>query len=730
MSNTFSIIEWQTLESLGTYNASSSLNFQFLAVPQEEYDKLASIIKYKLLSGSLPKGTKRNPIQITSDGLLTGVLDQVTEQTTYTFTVRAQDQYGNIRDRTFNIVVTVGYIPSITTPSGSLLYIEDSVYVSYQIQYDNPISTNRLEFTVSNGELPPGLQLMMDGKIIGYPIPPVLIDGSIITKTYNFSVQMSSSLGNDVKEYSITVQNQDLIKPPNNRIPVLLNSQPLHLPINLSDPYFDYYLDRDKVIPTVRANEYFTFKFIGHDFEGQTLLYNFGILPPGLTGDINTGWITGSPIMNAMGINTYQISVSVCKSDNTSIVSATETYFLTITNEVVEDITWVTPVDMGYIYNGTISEIKIQATSSKHLVYSFQTGNIPPNLELKESGDLVGRVSFQPSSTVLQTNDETEFYFTVLVYSDEFPVLKSTREFKLTVKQYFSEPLESIYFKATPNLLGRQVINSLLTDNSLIPTDYLYRPDDIYFGKAIDVKVLHVTGMPVTNLNVYIDAIQKNHYYRNVILGNLKTAVARDENNNIIYEVVYCDIIDDLVNSKGKTLPLDVKWPHPISARLGPWLVNNGEIPISYTNYYASLSPGVIPDVYPASIPNMRTELLNNIEQTVDNILLPKWMTSQQLNGNTLGFIEAWVICYTLPGYSETIKTNINNNWEHSFNEIDFEIDRFIVDKSATYNYNTLLQQPVWNELPSGSPQPNPINEYDMAVIFPRKTILVDNISQ
>jgi hypothetical protein len=224
----------------------------------------------------------------------------------------------------------------------------------------------------------------------------------------------------------------------------------------------------------------------------------------------------------------------------------------------------------------------------------------------------------------------------------------------------------------------------------------------LFFGKASEIKVLHATGMTPTNLTEYLAAIQENHYYRSVILGELQTAVARDDNNNIIYEVVYSEVIDNLVNSKGKTPPLRFLWPEAI---------NNG----------------VKPYVYPGSIPDMRTELVNNIEQTTDNLLLPKWMTSQQRNGNTLGFIEAWVICYTLPNYSETVKSNINSNWPHTFNEIDFEIDRYIVDKSATYNWNRLLQIPVWNELPSASPQPDPIDEHDMVVIFPRKTILVAN---
>jgi hypothetical protein len=43
-------------------------------------------------------------------------------------------------------------------------------------------------------------------------------------------------------------------------------------------------------------------------------------------------------------------------------------------------------------------------------------------------------------------------------------------------------------------------------------------------------------------------SVTRNHYWRNITLGELKTAVARDNNNNIIYEVVYSEVIDNLIN--------------------------------------------------------------------------------------------------------------------------------------------------------------------------------------
>jgi len=108
-------------------------------------------------------------------------------------------------------------------------------------------------------------------------------------------------------------------------------------------------------------------------------------------------------------------------------------------------------------------------------------------------------------------------------------------------------------------------------------------------------------------------------------------------------------------------------------------------------------------------------------------------MTSQQLNGSTLGYTPAWVIAFTKPGYADTIKSNIENNWKntitdtsYTLNTINFTIDRFTVDKSITFNYDKNVSPPSWTGLPSASPTPNPLDSKDFYVLFPSKTILPD----
>ena len=717
---------WVTpAENLGTFPSGINLNIQLIAAPTAAG---ATRITYTLLNGVLPEGTRTSSVRLTADGLITGVPKNIAKETTYNFTVRAIDNLGNLRDRTFSLNIFGFEGVSIDTPSGLLFNVVDSTYVDYQLQINNPVDGNAYRLIVSSGFLPEGLFISDTGRIQGFPAPPISMNGSPVSRTSSFSIQLTSDLGFDSKTYSITIRNQQLTNPPNSRRPAILNNTPLTLPVNINDPYFRYYLPEDNVIPMINSGEYFSFKIIGHDFDGQPLEYDYGVLPPGLTGNVNTGWITGIPMISDNSIMEYEFSVQVSKASDNKLFSNIETYKLVVTSNKQVDVVWDTDNDLGFVSNGSISDLYVKASSVNDLEYSLIGGSLPPNISLLSNGQIVGRFPFQPTTNLLALNDNTTYTFTILAFNPQYPIISSEKTFTLTIKQDFENPLDNIYLKACPNLDGRRIIQSLLTDDTLIPPEYLYRAEDPYFGKALDVKYMHIYGVEPTKIDNYIDVISRNHYNRKLVLGEIKTAIARDDNNNILYEVVYAEIIDDLVNNNGVSIPREIIWPQKISLDEGPYFVTNEDYFTSSVNVYTSYTPGAVRTLYPASLTNMRNEVLERLAHNSSQTLLPKWMTSQQLNGNTLGFIQAWVICYTLPNYSETIKNNINNNWQYELNQIDFSVDRFIVDKSATYNYNTQLLLPSWEELPGANPTPNPMDTYDLPILFPRKTILPKNI--
>ena len=727
---------WNTpAGTLGTYSTGIPISIQLLANPVLP----ASRIDFKLLSGSLPQGTQQNPFVINKFGLLTGMAVNFSSEQTYTFTVRITDDLNNIRDRTFSLSVSgATNIPKLTTATGTILHINDSEYVSYQLGYYNPAPDNLISIRVASGDFPPGLYLTTDGMIKGYPSKPKLSDGTPTKILYTFSIKLTSVLGNDSVIYSIEVKNQELIEliisgssyttlgPANCRISVIINRKPMVDSIQVTDPYYDYYLINGKTIPTLIAGEYFSFKVIGKDFDENQFIYQFGGLPEGLVGDSNTGWITGIPRLDREGVFLYHVTVNVTKQDRTELVSPTEIFEIYVrSTTVLEDIVWQTNSDLGTILNGTISMLQVSATATENLNYEIVSGKLPKNLILMSNGEITGRVAEQVNPNKLLTEGENiTFTFSVRAFSLRYPLLSNTKTFTITVNQYYPNPLENIYIKALPSLKGKKVIQSLLTDSTLIPNEYLFRPDDMYFGKAKDVSFVHVYGMESNTIEAYINAIQTNHYERKILLGPIETAVATDNHGNILYEVVYSKLIDDLESIDGRKLPDTILWDRYINLRLGPWTINNTGINASISSLPVNKSPQYIRQLHPAGLQNMRSSVTTNLVQNFDSRLLPKWMTTQQTNSNTLGFVQAWVICYTLPNKSAIIKELIDNNWAHKLNEVDFTIDRFMVDKSATYNWNTKLSVPTWNELPSATPVPNPLNSNDIVVLFPRKTIL------
>lgn len=715
---------WQTPSgNMGSYVSSTTVTINLLAIPVAP----AISMTYSLLSGNLPAG-----LSLSTNGIISGNPSIVEQTAISNFTIRATDENGNFRDRSFYITVPSQEYPAFSVPGGNLFSVSDSTWVSYQVAYTNTIPNNVVKVELLQGRLPPGLEINEDGLIRGYAQPPKnIVDGAPVLETFAFSLILLSSVGtNDIREFSINVSNQNLTKVANTRIPTILNNRPLTFNV-VDDIFYGYYTTGTRnFISEVNSGDEFYFKILGHDFDGQSLYYEFANLPLGLIGNSTTGWVTGNPILNSKGLNNYSFKARVGKISNVGIYSPFVTFNFTLNNDVVTDIVWVSPASLGNITNGSISGLKVEATSTETIIYRLVDGNLPTNLTLLDTGEIAGRVPFQPDSSYTDMNGTTEYTFTVEAFSTAFPLLTSKKTFTINVIQNIETPIETLYFKATPSLADRAIIKTLLTDTTLIPDSYLYRPEDAYFGKATEIKCAFAFGMDASSAAEYLASIDKNFYWKNITLGELKTAQARDENNNVIYEVVYSQIIDNLVNPNDISVGKRVNWKTPISLHKGPWLVNNTYIYANWdfeNTYITSLTPEYIYQVYPNSLDNMQKQLVTTMTQNTAASLLPLWMTSQQENGSTLGFTKAWVIAYTLPGRSAEIKSNIDNSWAYKLNQINFRLDRFSVDKSATYDWDNNLVIPAWTALPSGSPIPDPADSKDFYVLFPRQTILPDS---
>ena len=215
----------------------------------------------------------------------------------------------------------------------------------------------------------------------------------------------------------------------------------------------------------------------------------------------------------------------------------------------------------------------------------------------------------------------------------------------------------------------RALIDQLLLNQDIIPESVVYRADDPNFGIATSVIYDHAYGLTAARLDLYVSSLDINHYWKNLTLGEIRTARALDAQGNVLYEVVYSAVIDNLVNNDGVSVGKEVTLPYP---------VNEGD-------------STEIDVVYPNSLINMRDQVIDTVGQITP--ALPLWMLSKQVNGQVLGFVPAWVIAYVKPGESGRVAYNIRTQFGDQLNRVDFKVDRYEIDRSQTYDWDPVSDQ-------------------------------------
>lgn len=671
---------WNTSTGLiGTFIENIAVSYQFSASP----GTVGNTLTYEILSGNFPTTTDINqPFKLSSAGLLTGIPTEVSVLETYEFSIRVKEYDGyalvGLSDRSFSIIISGPTIPVFTIPGGSLLTTNDYTWVSLQLSYTNLDPTNNVEITLINGSLPAGLELSISGLITGYCLPPTnVITGAPENKTYEFTVQIDSQSGTSTATYTITVNNQELIPGFVGRKPTILNNRPLSTYIDEFDQYKGYYFSGQSIGSFDEDNNFY-FKFIGKDFEEQDLIYEFQWVGSSIgTIQFNTieGWMHGSlPLVSGNNV-TYTLNVRTKRKNNVSITSDWITYTITIIGDVNYVINWLTDYDLGYIDNGQVSTKFVLAESAGgyDLTYVI-TGSLPPNLVFESTGEIRGKLVFESKNIRQELNEETIYLFEVEAYYALNPLVTSTKQFKLTTRQKHVIPYENVFMRPMLSIEKRTIIKDFLTNSTIFPSSSLYRPTDPYFGVVSALKYFHVFGITVNTSSDYLSILNRNHYVRDITLGEIKYAIAKNENNQIIYEVVYCEVVDYFQEKDTKTsIRNEFVWPR---------LINGSAL-----------------TVYPNSLTNMRDRLTITLGAVNNTSVLPLWMTSQQANGTSLGYVPAVVICYAKPGYGSVIKNNIETLWQYKLNEFQFKIDRYEIDKTMTYQY--VKSTDTWSQLPS-----------------------------
>jgi hypothetical protein len=656
-------------------------------------------IFYQLIAGNLPSGMQLNTNGIIvgipqAAATIQGVPSLVSRDITSKFAVRAYNQkivngtaiINRLADRTFEITVSGQDIPIFTTPAGLVAqYYDGSLVTDLQIEFTDDDPGDVVSVRLLSGSLPPGLSISSQGLITGY-IPPLTSGDGKYTYTFILEITDGTAIGTSAREFSIIVWSRSIMLADT----TLITADNTFITADVGPIYVPLLLNTPGSIGTVRNDNWFAYKFDGIDPSGDAdveyVISNQepGTLP-GLVLDPNTGWLYGAIPDLGLTEFTYTFDIQVRKKSQPEYISNPYNFSLSIIGTVDTDVIWITPSDLGTIINGSISTLYVEAVVSggqtlQYRLVSGSNSNLPQGLDLADNGDIQGRVSFNTfaldsGTTTFDVNSfsspttfDMSHTFTVQAYSSD-GFVSVTKTFTITVIRLYNEPYDNLYIQAMPPQDDRNLVNSLLQNSEIFQPDLIYRYNDPYFGVAKNITYYHAYGLTASTVLAYVNSLDLNHYWKNLVLGEIKVAQARNAVGEIIYEVVYSQIIDDLVNSQGESVSKEVTLPYPINENLS----------------------NEIDTVYPNSLINMRDQVIDSVGQ-ISNVL-PLWMTSKQTDGQVLGFTPAWVLAYAKPGKGQQLAYYIAENFGDQLNLVDYEVDRYELDRFLSHNWDSVTDE-------------------------------------
>lgn len=675
--------------NLGSINENDFFRFPLTAT---------NAVAYRVISGSLPPG-----LQVSRAGILQGIPIVTTENSgdglySYRFVVRAQSSAGEIADRSFTISVTNIKVPQIIGPESDLGSFSEGDFVDIQLEGLDNTPGDLLTYRIISGELPNAnltnsyrLTLSSSGRLSGYILA---LDQP--SELFEFTVEVSDGVSVTRKAYTLTAV-QDLAF----RRPILLTNA-------------------SELTPTKHDN-FYNFKFEAYDFDGDPLTFylvnqlddevitgergfdsapydEFGLdetvssIAANLTLDPDTGWLYGQlPVVNRFV--EYEFEVQVKKAVIPTTTSRSKRFILRINESGPVDVIWRSDSDLGSIYNGEVSTLSVSAISPTNSELNYRIlpydpsdpypVRLPQGIYLTSDGLLIGRPTFRffsldDNTTTISdqgttTYDET-FRFTVQArnsFNDNTVNERSLKTFVIRVLHRNPVPYENVYLQALLPTQQRGTYRNLIAATDWLDADAVYRGSDPNFGRQLNLRLLFLPGVESNLLSKYVNATDFNHYRKKLRLTSLGLAVAKNENFEPIYEVIYANVNDDREQNQ-------------VSVQAEIDLVGK------LANYY-KVNDVAQTRIYPNSFRNMKARLLEFLSQERRGVL-PRWMTTVQNDGSVPGLINVIPLAYTKPGAGavalQQLENKINSEFD-TLSEFNFEIDRYQVDQHLSRYWNT-----------------------------------------
>lgn len=472
-----------------------------------------------------------------------------------------------------------------------------------------------------------------------------------------------------------------------------------------------------------RANNYQTIRLDTYeDLDLGPIVYSLdatnpdstvSILPPGMQFDQGTAEIFGVVPYQPAITKTYRFTVTAMRlSDRAETATSKRTFTVQVLGEVESVMGWITGSNLGNIEANLISMLSVTASSTiteSVILYVKTSGTLPPGLTLELDGEITGKVTqfnlngdqglitFDASNFSLDAGTTTfdRVYSFTVEARDILGYSAISRTFSLTITTPNNRLYSNITAKPYLKLDQRELFKTFIRNSNIFDATAIYRPSDSNFGIQNDLKMVVYSGIETKTAAQVVSVVGQNHRKKRFKIGDVKKAQAKiTGTNNVLYEVIYLDVIDPL-EIGNKTLDLVEAGP------IDPILTTVDQTNIYFngpfntpTRFWGRPQPYSITadrsDVYPdgefrqpASISLWR----RRIEQLGlhDRNYMPLWMrTIQDGSVQELGFVSAIPLCFCKVGRGDDIMLNIKNYLkttpDFSFNKIDYVIDRYTID--------------------------------------------------
>ena len=258
-------------------------------------------------------------------------------------------------------------------------------------------------------------------------------------------------------------------------------------------------------------------------------------------------------------------NIIVAANDEVDIPSTAKTFQIQIIGEIDSNISWITPADLGSINANFTSNLKVVAETTvpdTAMIYTLKSGKLPFGLTLNYDGQIIGAArqfgtEQEPGLTTFEnktvtwdgflpgdTTFDRSYTFTVEA-RDRFNYAAIEREFILQVSDLDNIQYTDIYMRPMLSDEQRRYYNNFISNPEVFTPDKIYRPGDPTFGIQKNLNMLVYAGIEAATIDKFVAAAAKGHKRKKYILGEIKSAVAKESaTSDTIYEVIYIEVKD------------------------------------------------------------------------------------------------------------------------------------------------------------------------------------------